>query len=192
MAGPFVVDRNQVVIGAPAKRVFDYLADITRHGEWNQDPGYRERILTDGPLGLGSVLRREKDGVMRGPLLIRGGMGDNLVRVVKTTTVTGYEPHAGLVFETSNSYNGLLVSKDKLTFHLQEEMEGTRVTMVSEVEAMVPGGFMGPVYAIRVVRAVFERLLGKWLKSLSPRMPVGPFLPRIKEAVEKGNIAAEI
>ena len=189
MAGPFVVARNQVVIGAPARRVFEYLADITRHSEWNQDPGYRERILTEGSLGLGSALRREKQGVMRGPLLIRGGMGDNLVRIVKIITVTGYEPHHGLVFETSNSYNGLLVSKDKASFHLQEEMEGTRITLVSEVEAMVPGGFMGPVYAIRVVRAFLERVLGRWLSPRLTRAPPGPFLPLIKQAVEKGSVS---
>ena len=189
MAGPFVVARNQVVIGAPAQGVFDYLADFTRHGEWNQDPGYRETLLSEGHPGLGSVLRREKNGVMRGPLIIRGGMGDNPVRIVKTVTITGYEPHTGLVFETSNSYNGLLVSRDKVSFQLQEEMEGTRVTMVTEVEAMVPGGFMGPVYAIRVVRAAFDRLLGK---RLPPRTPPGPFLPRIKEAVEKGQIKGDL
>ena len=188
MAGPFVLARNGVVIAAPAQSVFDYLADVTRHGEWNLDPGYRETILSQGPLGLGSVLRREKDGVMRGPLLIRGGMGDNLVRVVKTVTITAFEPPLDLAFETGNSYNGLLVSKDKVSFQLQEEMEGTRVTMVSEGEAMVPGGFMGPVYAIRVVRAAFDRLLGRGGQAGSTRLSPGPYLPRIKEAVERGRI----
>ena len=163
-----------------------------RHTEWNQDPGYRETILTEGPLGPGSVLRRERDGVMRGPLIIRGGMGDNPVQIVKTLSITGYEPHTGLAFETSNSYNGLLVSRDRITFQFQEEMEGTRVTMVTEVEAMVPGGFMGPVYAIRVARVAFERLMGKLLGSRLPRMSPGPFLPRIKEAVERGEIAGNI
>ena len=192
MAGPFVVARNQVLIGAPARHVFDYLSDITRHNEWNQDPGYRETVMTEGPLGLGSVLRRERNGVMRGPLIIRGGMGDNPVQIVKTVTVTGHEPYSGLVFETSNSYNGLLVSKDKVSFHLQEEMEGTQVTMVSEVESMVPGGFMGPVYAIRVVRAALERVLGGLLGSRASRMSPGPYLPRVKEAVEKGQVTGDI
>ena len=79
---------------------------------------------------------------MRGPLIIRGAMGDNPVRLVKTMTITVHEPNSALVFETRNSYNNLLVSIDKISFELQEEMAGTRVYMLSEVEAMVPGGFM--------------------------------------------------
>ena len=41
MAGPFVVARNGVVIDAPAQRVFDYLADMTLHGEWNPEPDFQ-------------------------------------------------------------------------------------------------------------------------------------------------------
>lgn len=187
MAGPFVVARNEVVIGAPAQRVFDYLADLSRHSEWNQDSGYRETVVSQGPAGPGSSMRRERDGVMRGPLIIRGGMGDNPVRVTKIVTTTDYQPYTDLAFETSNSYNGLLVSKDKVSFRFQEEMEGTRVGLIAESEAMVPGGFMGPVYAIRVVRAAIERVLGNWLGPTFSRRPAGPLLTQIKELVEAGK-----
>lgn len=192
MAGPFVVSRNGAVIGAPPQQVFDYLADMTRHGEWIPDAGFR---VISPPLeqpGVGSVFRQEKNGVIRGPLLVRGGMGDNPLRVVKAVTITAYEPYCTLVFETRNSYNGLLVSIDKVSFDLQEEAGGTRVTMVSEVEAMVPGGFMGPVYAIRVVKAALGRFLGRRFAGILSGTSPGPYLPRIKEMVETGKITRRI
>ena len=192
MAGPFEVSRNAVVINASAHHVFNYLADMTLHGEWNQDPGFEVTARPDLPAGAGSVFRRERNGVMRGPLIIRGGMSDNPVQIVKTMTITAFEPHNDLVFETRNSYNGLLVSIDKVSFNLLQEMEGTRVTMVSQVEAMVPSAYIGPVYAIRMVRAVLQRLLGGWLKSVSPSSPVGPHLARIKKAVETGETAGDL
>ena len=226
MAGPFVVGRHTVVIAVPSQRVFDYLADMTRHREWNKEgedfdrsvrpegrgrparaaetierqssfPSFgrnwsRELIITaspEGPIGIGSVFRREWTAPMQGPLILRGGMGDSMVTVDKATTITAYEPYSALVFETRNSYNGLLQSIDKVSFELREEwghnrsaetdymaiQEATNVSMVSEVEVMVPGVFIGPVYALRLLRASLDRLF--------PKM-AGPHLPRIKQIVE--------
>ena len=182
MAGPFVVGRHSVVISAAPQRVFNYLADMARHEQWNGDEGFRTTIDTDGPPRAGFILHREKTGVMRGPLIIRGGMGDNPVRVVKRATITAYDPNYALAFETRNSYNGLLVSIDRMSFQLRQEAVGTEVSMLIEVEPMVPGGFMGPAYAMRVFRAAFERLVGQ---RLSRGLSAGPYLPRIKEMVER-------
>lgn len=189
MAGPFVVGRHETVIGAPPQRVFNYLADVVRHEQWNGDEGFRTTIDTDGPPRAGFMLHREKTGVMRGPLIIRGGMGDNPVKVVKIVTITAFDPFCSLAFETRNSYNGLLVSIDRMSFDLRQEGEGTQVAMLIEVEPMVPGGFMGPAYAIRVFRAAIERFVGQRLsRGLAP----GPFLPRIREMVETGRADDEI
>ena len=98
MAGPFVVGRHETVIGAPPRRVFNYLADMARHEEWNGDEGFRTTIDTGGPPRAGFMLHREKTGVMRGPLIIRGGMGDNPVQVIKTVTITVYDPFCALAF----------------------------------------------------------------------------------------------
>ena len=192
MAGPFVVDRNGVVIDAPAQQVFEYLSDMTRHGEWNLEPDFLVTSSPQYPPGPGSVLRREKSGVMRGPLVIRGGMADNPVRLEKTMTMTVYEPNSALVFETRNSYNNLLVSIDRVSFELQEQIEGTRVYMLSEVEAMVPGGFMGPAYAMRIARAFLGRILGGKMQGYSPSLPAGPHLSRVKEMMETGKITRRI
>ena len=192
MAGPFVVNRNAAVIGAPAQRVFDYVADMARHGEWNPEPDFRVTEHTQVPMGVGSVFRREKNGIMRGPLMMSGGMSDNPLRLVKSMTITAYEPYHTLVFETTHTYNNLVVSADKLSFDLRQETEGTRVTMLSEVEAMVPGGFMGPAYAMRVARGIIERLaLGK-LAGRSPKLTPGPQLSRIKQMMETGKISGRI
>ena len=190
MAGPFEVSRNGVVIDAPAQRVFDYVADMTRHDEWNPEPGFVATAFPPEPPSVGSVFRREKTGVMRGPLIVRGGMSDNPVRLVKTMTVSVYEPSRRLAFDTANSYNNLLVSIDKVSFDFQEEMEGTQVLMVSQVEALVPGAFMGPAYAMRIVRAFFVRILGERWGGGPSKLPAGPHLPRIKEMVETGKIVS--
>ena len=192
MAGPFLLSRNGVVIVAPPQRVFDYLADMTRHGEWNPEPDFQVTARPDAPLRVGSVYRRERTGEMQGPLILRGGMGESRVTVVKTTAITTYQPHTALVFVTRNSYNGLLHSAETLSFTFRPQPdgtpesapEGTMVTMVSEVEAMVPSAFIGPVYAIRMVRAAFQRLLGQRFSRRFPNMAVGPHLARIKETLE--------
>ena len=188
MAGPFVVGRHGVVIGAPPRRVFDYLADMPRHREWSGEQNFQVTARPEGPPRVGSVYRQERTGQMLAPLAVRGGMGDSRVTVVKTMTITAHEPYFALVFETRNSYNGLLHSVEKMSFDLRQETEGTSVTMVTEVEAMVPSAFIGPVYAIQAFRAVFERFFG----GLFPNMAAGPHLPRIKELLETGEIADDI
>ncbi len=192
MAGPFIVGRNGVVIGAPPQQVFNYLADMTRHGEWNHEPDFKVTARPAGPPAAGSVFRREKTGEMQAPLILRGGMGDSLVTMVKTMTIVTYEPYHTLVFETRNSYNGLLHSVEKLIFKFWQDPEGTQVSLVSEVEAMIPSAFIGPVYAIRMVRAAFDRLLGGRLAGLFPQITVGPHLSRIKKLLETRQIAGEI
>lgn len=188
MAGPFVIGRHGAVIGAPPRQVFDYLADMARHREWSGEENFQVTARPEGPPRVGSVYRRERTGQMLAPLAVRGGMGDSQVTVVKTMTITDHEPYLALAFETRNSYNGLLHSVERMSFELRQETEGTRVTMVTEVEAMVPSAFIGPVYAMRVFRAVFERLFG----GLFAKMVAGPHLPRIKELLETGEIAGEI
>ena len=189
MAGPFMVGRNSVVIDVPAWLVFEYLADLTRLGEWSDETHFEVRFLPNGPPGLGTRIHREKSGIMQGPLILRGGMGESRVIVDKVTTITGFEPDSTLVIETRNSYNSLLHSIEKFTFDLRPEAVGTRVTMVSEVEAMVPSIFIGPIYAIRFVRGAFDRLLGRRMFGVFPKASVGPHLSRVKARVEAENAA---
>ncbi len=192
MAGPFLVGRHRAVIDASPQGVFEYLADMARHVEWNPEPGFQVTARPSHPPGVGSLYRRERTAEMQGPIIVRGGMGESLVTMVKETTIVVYQPHDAIVFHTRNSYNGLLHSIEEYAFELGNEVAGTSVMMVSRVEAMVPGVFIGPVYAIRLVRGVAERLLGDRLSRLFPGMSVGPYLSRIKDVVEKGKVAGGV
>ena len=172
------------MIGAPPQQVFDYLADMTRHREWNPEEGFRVTAQPEGQPGVGSVFRRERTGESQGPLAIRPGPGPaSSVTVTLLTTITVYWPHDALTFETRASYNGLLYSIERTSFELQPAPEGAWVTKASEVEIMVPSAFIGPVYAIRMVRAGLARFLGR----TSP----GPHLSRVKEMMETGKIASK-
>jgi len=184
MAGPFLVGRNHAVIDAPASQVFEYLSDLSRYSEWNDEPDFAVTLPHESPTKAGSQFRRERTGPMQGPLILRGGMGESRVTLIRATTVTAHNPDSLMTLETQNIYNGLLHSVERMTFSLQETPEGTEVTLVSEVEAMVPSVFIGPVYAIRAVRGLFERLLGRRLAGMFPAMSVGPHLSRIKAKVE--------
>lgn len=195
MAGPFVVARNSVVIDVPARQVFDYLADLSHLSEWTGEVDFRVTSSPERLAGAGALLQREKSGVMRGPLIVRGGMGDNPLRVVKVSTITVYEPYDALALETRNSYNGLLHSIERFSFDFhpvsllngrigEPEVDGTQLSMVSEIEPMVPSIYIGPVYAIRLVRALFERLLRNRFGGLFSQATVGPQLARVKEMTE--------
>ena len=199
MAGPFVVARNSVVIDVPARQVFDYLADLSHLPEWTGEVDFRVTSSPERLAGPEALLQREKSGVMRGPLIIRGGMSDNPLRVVKVSTITVYEPYAALALETRNSYNGLLHSIERFSFEFhpsssfhgrieEPEVDGTRVSMLAEIEPMVPSIYIGPVYAIRLVRSLLERLLRNRLGGLFTQATAGPQLSRVKEKTEANAI----
>jgi uncharacterized membrane protein len=45
---------DRITINAPAGRVFDYVADFTRHGEWAKD-GLQVTPSSEGPVAVGST-----------------------------------------------------------------------------------------------------------------------------------------
>ena len=172
-----------MVIDAPARLVFDYLADLSHIMDWGGEPNFQITRMPDGPPAEGSLMLWERSGIMQGPLILRGGMGESRVTLEKRTTIALYSPHSSLVIETRNIYNGLLHSIERFKFEL-EELGGTQVSMVSEIEAMVPSIFIGPVYAIRVVRNIFGRLLGGRMAGFLPQATAGPHLSRVKDKLE--------
>ena len=186
MAKPFLVSRKWVVIDAPPQRVFDYLADMARHREWNPESGFTVTERPTGSVGLGSVYQREREEQFQGPL-IRGGSSLRPVELVRSTSITVFEPYTSLAFGTKNSFNGLLHSVELMTFEFDPTLEGTRVVLVEELEAMVPQAFIGPIYAMRVARGAFGRLIDGWASRYFPGLAVGPHLSRIKQRVEGGR-----
>jgi uncharacterized protein YndB with AHSA1/START domain len=183
MAKPFLVSRKWVVINAPPQRVFDYLADMARHREWNPEPGFTVTERPTGAVGLGSVYQREREERFQGPLM-QAGASTHPVDLVRITSVTAFRPYTSLAFDTRNSFNGLLHSVESMTFEFDPTPEGTRVTMVNELEAMVPQAFIGPGYAMRLARGAFVRFIDGWASRFIPGLAVGAHLARIKERVE--------
>ena len=121
--------RNGVVINAPPPCVFDYLADMTRHGEWNPEDGFRVIFQPEGQPGgrldIQPGAHRRLSGAVGYPPPAPGPASS--VTVTLTTAITVYQPHGALTFETRASYNGLLYSIERTSFELQP----------------IPGGRMG-------------------------------------------------
>ncbi len=186
MAKPLMIGRNWVEINAPPQRVFEYLSDLARHREWNPETGFTVTYRPAGAVGLGSIYERERQEQFQGPL-IRGGSAVHPVDLVRTTSVKTFEPYRSLAFDTRNAFNGLLHSVESMTFELEPTLEGTRVTLVNELEAMVPQAFIGPVIATRVVRAAFVRIIDGWASKFFPGLAVGSHLARVKQRLENGQ-----
>ena len=99
---------KQIVVNAPAEKVFEYLADLPRHSEW---AAHRLKIepVSDGPTAAGS--RFKSTGHQFG------------LDSVDDVTVAEYLPPQRLALDVS--------SKDgrfRHTFALQPEGSGTRLT----------------------------------------------------------------
>jgi len=77
---------KEATIGAPAAKVFGYVSDIARHGEWAGDRLEVEKT-SEGPLGVGSTFS-----------CVGHQMGTHKGQI----TVTQYEPGSRVVFESED------------------------------------------------------------------------------------------
>ena len=184
MGRTFQISRNEVVINSPPEKVFDYLSDMARHGEWDPEEGFTVTFTPAGPTKVGSVRQRERNEYFQGPL-VQGGPSVRPVSMVKTVTLTTLRPNRELAFETKNRYNGLLHSAERVSFNLEPDGPATRVTMVTELESMVPGIYLGPFYVAYLMGQVVTKLLGGLMASAFPGMCVGPRLSRVKSRMER-------
>ena len=98
---------RQTTIGAPAEKVFKYVADISRHGEW---AAHRLEIeqSSQGPIAVGSTFTS-----------VGHEMGTHRGQV----TVTEFVPSSKLVFEAEDD-----TGRFRHHFLLQAEGGGTRLT----------------------------------------------------------------
>jgi uncharacterized protein YndB with AHSA1/START domain len=79
-----------VTIMAPPAKVFDYIADISRHGEWgSKDDNMKVTAEKPGPPAVGS--RYNAEGVLNGKVN------------ASVDTITALEPPKRLVFEAADS-----------------------------------------------------------------------------------------
>ncbi|MGY1601704.1 SRPBCC family protein [Geodermatophilus sp. SYSU D00815] len=123
--------RREVVVARPRAAVFDYLADVSRHHEWERDL-VRTEMVDDGPIGVGSrgvEVRRVMGREMRSPFVI-----------------TRHEPPERQDFHTTAGP----VRPDGV-LRCEEDGAGTRVSYELTV-----GGLLGPVMA-RVIGRGMDR-----------------------------------
>ena len=124
---------KQIVINAPAEKVFSYLADLTRHSEWAQ-PGHRLEIekTSDGPIGQGTVFR---------------SVGHQFGRNEDTVTITEYVPNQRIVYQ-SDGKAGVM----RHTFELTPADGGVQVTKGFEaVQAKFPFSLFLPIVSAFVL-----------------------------------------
>ena len=124
---------QQMVINAPAEKVFSYLADLTRHSEWAQ-PGHRLEIekTSGGPIGQGTVFR---------------SVGHQFGRNEDTVTITEYVPNQRIVYESAGNA-GLM----RHTFELTPAEGGVQVTKGFEaVQAKFPFSLFLPIVSALVL-----------------------------------------
>ena len=187
MGKSFLGGEKSVVIDRTPKEVFDYLADMSRHQEWNGEAGFTVTRRPEAGIRVGSVFETERNEIVSGPLM-RGAASGGPVAMVKTMTVTTLEPQQWLSFETKNRYNGLLHSVERVRFGLTPEGCGTRVTMVTELESMLPGPYLSPLYALYILKEAVLGLFSRWARSRYPALFVGPYLSRIKGRAELDGV----
>ena len=183
MGKTFLLSRKRVVIDSPPEQVFDYLSDMSRHGEWNPEEGFTVTLTPSGPAEVGSVSQRERNEYFQGPL-VPGGSTVRPVSVVKKVTLTALRPQRELVFETENRYNGLLHSAERVSFGFEPDGRATLVTMVTELESMTPVIYIGPFYLVYLVNRAVSGLLGGLIATVFPELNVGPHLSRVKVRLE--------
>ena len=101
---------QQITINAPAEKVFNYLADITKHGEWG-NPGQKLQVekTSAGPIGQGSTFKSvgQQFGTQNDTVTIREYVPNQKV-VYESQGKAGILRHA---FEITPSGNGVQVMK---------------------------------------------------------------------------------
>jgi uncharacterized protein YndB with AHSA1/START domain len=83
----------RISIDAPPEKVFDYVADVTRHPEWaNRKAGLRMSEVSGGPPAVGAKYRSEST------FFGKPAVGD--------ITVTAYEPPRRFAFMVNHQQEG--------------------------------------------------------------------------------------
>lgn len=118
---------KETTINAPVEQVFNYVADISRHGEWGKAEHKLEvKKTSDGPVGQGSTFQ---------------SVGHQFGRNEDTVTITEYVPNQKVVYESEGSA-GLI----RHTFELTPGDGGVRVAKTFDaVKPKFPLSVLWPI-----------------------------------------------
>lgn len=138
--------RNSVTVNKPVEVVFDYLADVSRHGEWSPKP-YRVEGLS-GPVTKGTTFTSW--GWVPGDKDHRNE--------VEVTEVERPSRFAFTAKEKGEEFRS--------TFTLTPEGDGTRVERVMDMPR--PGGVLGMVFPL-VASGFIKPAVGKGMTLFKQR-----------------------
>ncbi len=101
--------RQQITINAPAEKVFNYVADISKHGEWG-NPGQQLHVekTSQGPIGQGSTFK---------------SVGKQFGTQNDTVTITEYVPSQRVVYESQGKAGHI-----RHSFEIAPSGSGVQVT----------------------------------------------------------------
>ena len=184
MLKPAPGPQRWVLINASPEKVFAYLADLPRHGEWDAQTGFKVIGISEEPVAEGSICQRERIETFQAPIL-RGGRLASQVSWVRSLTVKGCVLNQALDFETKNLYNGLAIGAELVSFRLYPEGAGTTLVMTSNRSAHMPGPFYFVMLATERVQALASRLFAAWVFRIFPGHRSNGALSRIKAEVER-------
>ena len=126
--------QRQTVVNAPAERVFSYLADFGRHGDWDGDARLEIKRPSPWAVAKGSTCEWQTEYQFEG---VFGGERDIRTVVVKKATVVEYSPNKKITFERKKmTVHGFPQEHDFLAFELEPANGGTRVT--AQAEEIIP------------------------------------------------------
>jgi uncharacterized protein YndB with AHSA1/START domain len=136
----------KITISAPRARVFEYLADVSRHPEWGSDMTSSE-AQQEGPPAVGS--RYAAEGVLNGK--------PNR----STVTITALQAPGRFAFDAKDA---------KSVFHHEFTLTGNgQQTSLERRMTMLEGPFMNPIF-MRVFQGVIDKNYNGALQKLKAKL----------------------
>ena len=93
--------KGDIVVNAPPDKVFSYLADFTRHHDWNGWQGFRLKPTSRGSFGVSSTFEASADLPITEMASSYGGTTSGLKTYTRVETVTEVVPNTRLAFSSS-------------------------------------------------------------------------------------------
>ena len=136
----------KIAINAPRARIFEYLADVSRHPEWGSDMTSSEAQQA-GPPAVGN--RYAAEGV-------RNGKPNR-----STVTITALQAPGRFAFDAKDA---------KSTFHHEFTLTGNgQETSLERRMTMLEGPFLNPVF-MRIFQGVIDKNYNGALQKLKSKL----------------------
>ena len=126
-----MIGKQTILIDAPAKKIYDYVADFPKHCEWN-DGLVKMKRVTDGPIAVGSQFQTKEKVPDDIPAVMKMMMPVmNALMGLKEYTeseITALEPHRRLAWKAGLPMRGGYMLKSTWELTLESRESGTVVT----------------------------------------------------------------